>query len=75
MFSTPIRRKEIDYTCPEDSSVESKEDEKVNEYRDLAMEIKALWKMKMVKIIPVVIGCLGTIPKGLKGTSRKLEIE
>ena len=30
--------------------MESKEDEKVNEYRDLAMEIKALWKMKMVKI-------------------------
>ena len=33
----------------------------------LIMAIKALWKMKMVKIVPAVIGCLGTIPKRLEG--------
>ena len=55
----------IDVAFPGDDRVERKENEKVDKYRDLAMEIKALWKMKMVKIVPVVIGFLGTIPKRL----------
>ena len=62
----------IGYTCPGDSSVGSKEDEKVNEYRDLAMDIKASWQTKMVKIVPVVIECLGTIPERLEGNLKEI---
>ena len=33
-------------------------------YRDIARELKKLWNMK-VTIIPIVIGALGTVTKGL----------
>ena len=33
-------------------------------YHDLARELKKLWNMK-VTIVPIVIGALGTITKGL----------
>ena len=36
-----------------------KEEEKVNKYRDLGIEIKALWYIKRVTTTPVIIGALG----------------
>ena len=56
----------IDVACPNDWRVESKQEEKVNKYLDLAFEIKKLWKMKRVKVVPIVIGALGTVPKKLE---------
>ena len=41
-----------------------KESEKKDKYLDLARELKKLWNMK-VTIVPIVIGALGTITKGL----------
>ena len=41
-----------------------KASEKKDKYLDLARELKKLWNMK-VKIVPIVIGALGTITKGL----------
>ena len=32
-----------------------KQEEKINKYLDLAVEIKELWKMKSAKVVPVVI--------------------
>ena len=49
---------------PGDTRVDEKEQEKVDKYRDLAREIKRLWKVK-ARVIPFVIGALGTIPRGL----------
>ena len=37
------------------------EEEKIEKYKDLAYEIKSLWKMEKVTIIPVVIGALGSV--------------
>ena len=42
-----------------------KEEEKIEKYRDLAREVAKLWNVR-VKIIPVVIGALGTIPNDLE---------
>ena len=47
------------------SRVLEKEDEKVERYTDMTIEIKTLWKMKSVKITPVVIGALGTVSNNL----------
>ena len=62
----------IDIAVPGDSRVASKENEKVRKYQDLARELRKLWQVK-VKVVPVVVGALGTIPleKHLKeiGTS------
>ena len=41
-----------------------KESEKKDKCLDLARELKKLWNMK-VTIVPIVIGALGTITKGL----------
>ena len=40
--------------CPGDSRIAMKEEEKVNKYRDLGIEIKALWHMKRGTTTPVV---------------------
>ena len=50
-----------------------KESEKINNCLDLAGEITKLWNMK-VKIVPIVIGALGTVPKGLEKNLGELEI-
>ena len=50
----------IDVTCPGDCRIRLKEEEKVNKYRDLAFEVKTLWKLKKVTITLIVIGALGT---------------
>ena len=50
----------IDVAIPGDVRVETKESEKTDKYRDLAIEIKRLWEVKPV-VVPVVIGALGTI--------------
>ena len=36
-----------------------KKEEKVNKYRDLGIEIKALWHIKRVTTTPVIIGAIG----------------
>ena len=51
-----------------------KQEEKINKYLDLAVEIKELWKMKSAKVVPVVIGALGTTPKRLKVYLRNINV-
>ena len=54
----------VDFTVPVDHRVKLKKCEERDKYFDLAKEMKKLWNMK-VTIIPVVIGALGTVTKGL----------
>ena len=53
----------MNFAASADLSVKSKESEKKDKYLDLARELKKLWNIN-VTVIPVVIGALGTIPKG-----------
>ena len=50
-----------------------KECEKRDKCLDLAKELKKLWNMK-VTIIPIVIGALGTVTKGLVQGMEDLDI-
>ena len=52
----------IDVSIPVDTAVREKEKEKVKKYQDLAREVGKMWKIK-VKVSPVVIGALGTVPR------------
>ena len=63
----------IDVACPGDKRVKEKEDEKIAKYQDLARELRKIWNME-VKIIPVVIGVLGTIPTRLKDNLKEIGI-
>ena len=49
------------------------ESEKINKYLDLARELSKLWNMK-VKVVPIVICSLRTIPKALEKNLGELEI-
>lgn len=37
-----------------------------NKYQRLKIQLQRAWKIKRVKVVPIVIGTLETIPKGLK---------
>ena len=47
--------------------VDKKEQQKVDKYQDLESEIKRLWRVK-ARVIPIIIGALATISRGLKET-------
>ena len=50
----------IDVSCPSDSNVKSKENEKITKYSGLRVELAKMWNSECI-VIPVVIGGLGTI--------------
>ena len=52
----------IDFAVPGDSRIEEKEKDKLEKYQDLGREFKKIWNVK-VKIILLVVGSLGAIPK------------
>ena len=54
----------MDFAVPADHRMKLKECEKRYKYLDLARELKKLRNMK-VTMIPIVIGALGTVTKGL----------
>ena len=45
---------------PADSRTWSKEGEKIEKYTELAWELRRIWKVQS-RVVPVVIGALGTI--------------
>ena len=51
----------IDIAVPADVRLEEKENENVEKYQDLKKEIRRLWKLRNVEIVPVVIGALGSV--------------
>ena len=48
----------IDIACPSDRRVDIKQEEKVNKYLDLAVEIKELRKVNSVKVVLVLNGAV-----------------
>ena len=54
----------MDFAVPSDHRIKLKQCEKKDKYHDLARELKKLLNMK-ITIVPIVIGALGTITKGL----------
>ena len=63
----------VDFAVPAVDRINLKKSEKKDKYLDLANELKKLWNMK-VTIVPVVIGALGTVTKGLLKGLEDLEV-
>ena len=61
----------IDMTVPSDRNIVLKETEKKCKYKDLELEIQRMWHMKTV-VIPVVVGALGTVKKGMVENIKKV---
>ena len=65
--------KVVDFAVPADDRINLKESEKEDKYVDLARGLKKLWNMK-VTIVPIVIGTLGTVTKGILKGLEDLEV-
>ena len=63
----------VDIAVPGDTRVNTKEDEKIEKYRELCRELERLWRVKC-KVEPVVVGALGTIPTRLTARLKMLDI-
>ena len=60
--------------CPFDSRIEERDKDKMKGYSNLKRELKKIWDM-LVKVIPVVVGALGTTLKKLKQRLSDIGIE
>ena len=63
----------VGFAVPPDHRINLKESEKKDKYLDLVRELKKLWNMK-VTMVPIVIGALGTVTKGLCKGPEALEV-
>ena len=64
----------MDIAVPGDSKVLQRQTEKYEKYQDLANEIKRIWKSRK-KVVPVVVGALGSESKKLAGHLEQLGIK
>ena len=74
---TSTKRREpakiVKFAVPADHRIKLRECEKKDKYLDLARGLKKLWNMQ-VTIIPIVIGAVGTVTKGLLKGLEDLEV-
>ena len=56
----------IDIAVPGDSRIKKAEQKKIESYQDLKRELKKIWGLKDIKIIPIVIGALGAVTSQFK---------
>ena len=63
----------IDFTVPGDSRIEEKEKDKIEKCQDLGRELQKIWNVK-VKILPLVVGSLGAIPKQFGNRLKQISI-
>ncbi|XP_020899453.1 uncharacterized protein LOC110238147 [Exaiptasia diaphana] len=61
----------IDMSIPTERNTSVKTSEKLSKYKDLEIEIQRMWGMKTTTI-PVVIGALGLIKKGMEKYVKKI---
>ena len=55
----------VDMAIPVCINVIRKEAEKITKYRDLEIEVQKCWNLRKVRTVPIVIGALGTVSKGI----------
>ena len=65
----------IDPTCPFDTRISQKEQEKNTNYNPLKFEVGKIWEQKIVKVVPIAIGALGTVSKNFNRYLKTIEIE
>ena len=64
----------MDIAVPGDSNVLQEETEEYQKDQDLARELKRIWKSR-TKVVPVVVGALGSVSKKLAGHLEQLGIK
>ena len=49
-----------------DIQVKDKKNEKIENCKDLKRELKRIWKLRKVTVVPIIIGALGTVSNDIK---------
>ena len=75
LYKTERKYPLIDTAVPGDNRIELKEQEKIDNYSELRREVKKIWNLSQVVVVPVVIGAPGVTSKGLKDWLRRLDIK
>ena len=57
----------INVAVPGDCRIGEKEIEKIEKHQNLKRELKRLWSLKKVEVVPVVVGAQGCISKSFSG--------
>ena len=57
----------VEFSCPADINITKKEEEKLSAYVPLVRNLQIMHPKYHYKIIPIVLGALGSIPKSLNG--------
>ena len=65
----------IDIAVPGDKRIELKEQEKIDNYSELRQEVKKIWNLSQVVVVPVVTGALRVTSKRLKDWLEKLKVK
>ena len=65
----------IDMACPLEKNIEAKEQEKRQKYQQLAEEIRTMYPEHGVRVVPVVVGCLGGVGSLCKHIGEVLKCE
>jgi hypothetical protein len=65
----------IDIAIPNTPNLEKKYHEKIQNYLPLAEEIKSIWKLNNVTIVPIIISATGVIPKSLYRSIATLHLD
>ena len=60
---------------PNDNNVCRKRLDKIRAYSDLAVEIKTLWRLTKVDIVPVIVGATGVMHSGFDNDIEKLDLK
>ena len=63
----------IDFEVLENNRIEEQEKDNIEKYQDLGRELQKIWNVK-VKITPLVLSCLGAIPKQLVNRLKQIGI-
>ena len=54
--------------------MKNKEKEKIENYQDLKWELKWIWKLRRVTVVPVIIGALGTVSKDIEKWLAEIDV-
>ena len=65
----------IDVAIPNDHNLAQKRLDKPRPYTDLSVEIKSLWNLTKVTIVPVIIGAMGTFYSHFKTDIENLKLK
>ena len=73
LYKTERKCHIINIAVPGDKRIELKEQEKIDSYIELRQEVKKIWNLLQVMVVPVVTGALGVTSKRLIDWPKKLD--